>query len=271
VKKLRDPRREREELERYGALTQALARLADDRELRRELDAARPAKGPNADDDVVVWLATDPDGQTALGAAEEILRRHGLPTELTAWAATLAVTGSASPVLASEYVRTRLAPCAVHETDPLTHQGQILIRVPADWSGRRIAAWVAMVHARLQVASFQDVPLAKPKERGRPTKTTQAKAIELATAFEAERMEQVRSGSLHEAPQLGVEDWIDAFQRWLDARGEARSAEHLYKQHLRAAVRRGALAIGSLAVSARRSPRGRTPRTKRSQVQAGES
>jgi hypothetical protein len=131
------------------------------------------------------------------------------------------------------------------EDEPVKGQRQVVLRVPADWSGRRAMDWARYVHSKTRPTTRSGTPLAQHRG-GRLCKVTHIEAIEVARRFDtqlaAQRLEQRR------ARRLPRKLWIVEFDSWLKDGDEARfgTASSMWKLHLRSAIVGGELALASL-------------------------
>jgi hypothetical protein len=254
-----DPRLPSEEDARHRVLVDALAHLASDGSLRDELaEICSRAPAPTDTSQIGHWAIWDPAGQKVVARVQRLLAQRGLPPELSEWALTLGVTGTANPALVHGYL-PRVAPAYALETEPLTGQIQIVLRVPLDWSARRVDAWVRRAHARLGQTALRGKPVYEPSQGGRPPKLARAAAIGLARQFDTELKADWERATPRRVAGMGRDDWIAEFQNWLDRQFERHSAEHLWKTSLRGELRAGRMSLSTLDLSIRAAPSPRRP------------
>jgi hypothetical protein len=253
---LPDPRRHREDDARSRAFFDAMTNLAADVELREELAAAcGHVTMPNDNGQVSLWAQWNPEGQTATNAVRCVLVRRGLPFELTEWAVTLGVCGTANPAAAYAYYGAHVAPSGTLETEPFTGQQQIVVRVPAAWSAKRSSEWLRRTMAQLRRAAVDGVPLIATPRGGVPPKLTRAEALALVRTFDEWQWQEWAKQSPPRTAGMGHDDWIEEFQTWLDVGGEQHSAEHVMKTHVRPAVHEGDLNLRTLDIALRATSR----------------
>jgi len=251
-----DPRRPREEDVRIRAFVDAMSKLAADAELCEELAAAcGHVKMPNDNGQVSFWARWDAEGVKAAGAVRGVLLRRRLPLELTDWAVTLGVCGTVNPAAAYEYFGAHVAPVGTIETEPFTGQRQIVVRVPADWSAKRSNDWLRRTIAQLRRASIHGVPLVATSPGGPPLKLTRTDALALVRKFDQWQRQRWANATPPRVDGMGHDDWIEAFQTWLENVGEKHSAEHLLRTHVRPAIVSGELKLRTLDIALRASKR----------------
>jgi len=246
------PRRAREDAARYRAFFEAMQRYADKPGLRDELaDACGHVTMPNDNGEVFYWARFDPVGQVAADAVRVVLARQGLPHQLVEWAVTLGVCGAAHPALAHEYLNSHVAPAVAPEREPLTGQPQIVLRVPADWSKRRIDAWLRDALERLAHYKVRGDPVFPRSRGGRPRKLTRDEALALAHEFDEQLSAEWAKQTPPRVDGMGQDDWIEAFQSWLDRNDKPLGAERMTRTHLRPALDAGDLKLRTLDVAKR--------------------
>jgi hypothetical protein len=265
-----DPRRAREEDARRRAFVKGVRRLAKAPGLRDELaEACGDATMPDEyGGDVVLWSMSDPAGQEAATAVLIVLAKRGLPCEFVPWGLMLGVFGAANPATAYEYLHRRVAPSGTFEREPITGQNQIVLRVPADWSTRRVESWVRLTRAKHEIASVQGAPLIPKPREGRTPKLTRKEAIALALMFDDGLTAEWAKQTPPRVEGMGRVAWTDGFQEWLDRQQERHSAERMVRTHLLPALDAGRLTLRTLDIARRVQARPAAARRRRGQNRA---
>jgi len=149
-----------------------------------------------------------------------------------------------------EYLNTHVAPSLDVEEEPLTGQKQLVLRVPIDWSAKRIRDWTRLAVSRLRAARDLRGPLMATHRGGATIKATSAEAISAAQRFDEHYVAKLASQPGRRV--VALKKWLKEFDSWV-AENEASlgTASSLWKLHLRDAVRRAEFLPTTLAFRSR--------------------